>query len=141
MYRLALLIWLALGAVAQAQVPVIFPGPQGSQTLPLTATATGTTVAFSATLTGTAGKFTYICGFVLTSGGTTAATIGNATVTGTVSGTMNFSYVFPSTGQGILGVAFPSCIVASAPNTNIVVTLPSGGAGTVAAITSWGYLN
>jgi hypothetical protein len=141
MYRLALLAWLALCAVAQAQVPVVFPGPSGSQTIPLTATATGNTVAFSVTLTGAAGKFTYICGFVFTSGGTTTATIGNATVTGTVSGTLNFAYVFPSTGQGILGVAFPGCIISSAVNTNIVVTLPPGGAGTVAAISAWGYTN
>lgn len=143
MRKLALALWacLALFGAAQAQVMTVWPAPQGAQVTPLTATATGTTGAFSATLTGVAAKWTYICGFVLTSGGTTSATLGVATITGTVSGTMNFEFVFPSSGQGILGVAFPGCIVSSAVNTNIVVNLPAGGAGTIAAISAWGYVN
>lgn len=137
--RLALLSALLGLAPAQAQIVTTFPGPQGGQPSNLTATATGTTAQITATLTGVASKWTYICGFVLTSGGTTAAIVVDATITGTVSGTLNFQYVYVSSGQGILGVAFPGCISSSAINTSIVVTLPAGGAGTVNGITVWGY--
>lgn len=141
MKKLALLLALLFVGVAQAQPVVVWPPPQGAQVTPLTASATGTTGAFSATLTGVTGKWTYICGFTMTSGGTTAATLGNATVTGTISGTMNFTYVYVSSGQGLLGIAFPGCISSSATGTNIVVNMPAGGAGTTAAITAWGYIN
>lgn len=142
MKRLALLLALfCLLGVAQAQVVTVWPPPQGAQVIPLTASTTGTTGAVAATLTGAAGKFTYICGFTMTSAGTTAATLGNATITGTVTGTLNFTYAFVSSGQGLLGVAFPGCITSSAVNTNIVVNMPAGGAGTTVAVSAWGYLN
>lgn len=111
--------------------------PAGAQ--PVTASATGTTAAVAATLAASPVRTTYICGFVMTSGGTTAAAVGNATVAGTIGGTLNFTYVDVSTGQGLLGVAFPQCIPGSALNTAIVVTMPAGGAGTVAAVSAWGY--
>ena len=137
----ALLIYLGLASAALAQVVTTKPFPEGGQTNNLTNSATFTTNTSSATLTGVAGRFTYICGFVVTSAGTTAATLGAITITGTVSGTMNFEYAFVSIGQGILGVAFPGCISSSAANTNIVVNTPAGGAGTVGAVTAWGYTN
>lgn len=107
----------------------------------ITATNTGTTGAVAVTLAAsTTGKTTYICGFVITGGGTASAVVGNATVANTVTGTLNFSYVDVSAGQGLLGVAFPRCIPANATNTAIVVTAPaSGGSGTVKAVTAWGY--
>ncbi len=54
---------------------------------------------------------------------------------------LNFEYAFVSSGQGILGVAFPGCISSSAVNTSIVVNVPAGGAGTVGAVNAWGYTN
>jgi hypothetical protein len=138
---LALFLAALLGiAPAQAQIVTTAPFPQGGQPNNLVASATGTTGSFTATLTGVAGKWTYLCGFVVTSAGTTSATLGNIAITGTLA-TMNYEYAFVSSGQGILGVAFPGCISSSAVNTSIVVTLPAGGAGTVAAITAWGYTN
>lgn len=114
------------------------PGiPAGSTAI--TNSNTGTTAAVSATLAGVSGKTTYICGFTITSGGTTAALAQNATVAGTISGTMNFTYVDVSSGQGLLGIAFPICLPASGQNTSIVVTAPAGGTGTVAAVSTWGY--
>lgn len=139
--RLALLLALLGLAPAQAQVVTTAPFPQGGQPNNLTASAVGTTGQITATLTGVAGKWTYICGFVLTSAGTTAATVVDATITGTVTATMNFQYAYVSSGQGILGVAFPGCISSSAINTSIVVTLPAGGAGTTNGISIWGYTN
>lgn len=136
---LALAIFWALPA--QAQLNTVWPPPQGSQPNNITASATGTTGQITATLTGAANRWTYICGFVLTSGGTSSATVVDATITGTITGTLNYQYVYVSSGQGILGVAFPGCISSSAVNTSIVVTLPAGGAGTVNAISAWGYTN
>jgi hypothetical protein len=106
---------------------------------PLTASTTGTTAATAATLAGTVGKTTFVCGFTMTSGGTSAAVVADATVSGTISGTLHFAYVSVSSGQGSFGVAFPLCIPASATNTSIVVTEPAGGTGTVSAVTAWGY--
>ncbi len=137
----ALLLCLGLASAALAQVVTTKPFPEGGQTNNLTNSATFTTGTSSATLTGAAGRFTYICGFVVSSAGTTAATLGAITVTGTVSGTMNFEYAFVSTGQGIFGIAFPGCISSSAANTSIIVNTPAGGAGTVGAVTAWGYTN
>ena len=137
---LILLLALALGS-AQAQVVTTKPFPEGGQTNNLTASVTGTTGAIVATLTGASNKFTYLCGFVVTSGGTTSALVGAITVTGTISGTMPFTYVFVSSGQGILGIAFPGCISSANQNQNIVVNVPAGGAGTTVAVTAWGYTN
>lgn len=114
-----------------------------NQSTPITASATGTTAAVTATLPGVVGKTTFICGFVMTSGGTTTAAFANATVTGTIGGTLNFVYgaVAPAVGQGLLNIVFdPVCVPASAQNTAIVVTQPAGGTGTTAeALTVWGY--
>jgi hypothetical protein len=109
---------------------------------PITASAVGTVAAVTATLPGVVGKTTFVCGFSMTSGGTTAALTVLATVVGTISGTLNFAYVAPAAGtQGRLIVSFaPVCIPASAMNTAIVVTQPAAGAGTVeAAVSTWGY--
>src|SRR5437899_4610220 len=106
----ALCLWQA-----QAQVPVVWPAPQGAQVNPLSASASGTTGAISATLPGATGKLTYVCGFVVTSSGTTPVVTGNVTITGT-SPILNFIYNFVNSGQGLLGVALPGCIVSSAAN-------------------------
>lgn len=126
-------------AFGQAAQPVIEVSQYPSKASPVTASATGTTGATSATLPAISTRTTYICGFVITSGGTTSALVQNATIAGTVSGTMNFTYVDVSSGQGLLGVVFPQCIPASAKNVTIVVTAPAGGTGTVVAVSAWGY--
>jgi hypothetical protein len=97
----------------------------------------------AATLAGAAAKTTYICGFVITSAGSTAAAVVSPTITGTISGTLTFSYatVAGATLQNAtLSIAFPRCIPASATNTAVVVTLPALGAGnTNATVIAWGY--
>jgi hypothetical protein len=136
----ALLISVVVASSALAQVPSWTEAgpstgiayPAGAQ--PITGSATGTTGAIAATLAASVARTTYICGFVMTSGGTTTAIVGNATVTGTIGGTLNFAYVAVSSGQGLFGVAFPQCIPGSAINTALVVTMPAGGVGTVGAV-------
>lgn len=137
-------------AVAWAQVPPSGSGANGwyltladaanlGPKVPVTSSATGTTGAITATLAADAAKTNFICGFTMTSGGTTTGTVANATVAGLTGGTLNFAFVMPSVGQGLLGVAFPACLSGSAKNVAIVVTQPAGGAGTVAAVAAWGY--
>lgn len=139
---LALLLGILALAPALAQVVQVAPVPQGAQLIPLTASTTGTTGAISATISGTTGKFTYVCGFVITSAGTTSATSGTATLSGTVSSNMSFIYTFPAAGsQGLLGVAFPGCITSRATNTPITIVAPAGGAGTTVGANLWGYTN
>lgn len=137
----ALLLTFGLASAALAQVVTTKDFPQGSQTNNKTASTDFTTGASSATLTAQSGKWTYLCGFTVTTGGTTAATSGKVTITGLISGTMSFTYVFVSSGQGIMGIAFPGCISSSAVNTAIVVNTPAGGAGTVGSVNAWGYTN
>jgi hypothetical protein len=137
----ALLILFGLANAALAQVVTSKPFPEGARPNNLTASTAFTTGASSATLTGAASKWTYLCGFTVTSAGTTAATLGAITVTGTIGGTMTFEYAFVSSGQGVFGIAFPGCISSSAVNTSIVVNTPAGGAGTVGAVNAWGYTN
>jgi hypothetical protein len=139
---LAALVLLATPAGAQVQN---WWGGSASGTgypnnsTPITASATGTTGAISATLPGVAGKVTFICGFTFTSGGTTTALVTTATITGTIGGTLSYIYVFTTGSQGLFGIAFPVCIPASAMNTAIVVNQPAGGTGTVGAVSAWGY--
>lgn len=142
--KLRLVLALALGlavAPALAQVVQVAPIPQGAQLFPLTASTTGTTGAISATIAGASGKFTYICGFTVTSAGTTTATAGTVAISNTASQNLYFTYLFPSSGQGILGVAFPGCITSNSTNTSITVSLTAGGTGTAATVNLWGYRN
>jgi hypothetical protein len=142
MYRwLVALLLLVCSIVAAPGVEVtsLNNGLYPPRATPIANSATGTTGATSATLAAASGVTTYICGFVITSGGTGMALVGNATVVGTIGGTLNFTYVDVSSGQGLLGVAFPLCLPATGQNVSIVVTAPAGGASTVVAVTAWGF--
>jgi len=130
---------LAISALFTLASVVTADSAQTTTPVNITASTTATTGAFSASFAATSNKTNYICGFVITSGGSSASTVVTATITGTISGTLNYSYVFPSSGQGVLGVAFPQCIIASAQNTAITVSVPAGGTGTNAALSIWGY--
>jgi len=97
----------------------------------------------AASLAAVSGRTNYLEGFTVTAGGATAALDVNVTVTGLVTGTFNYSFVFPL-GAGVgavpLVVNFDPPIKASAANTAITVTLPAGGAGnTNAAVNINGF--
>jgi hypothetical protein len=98
----------------------------------------------AATLTGAAGRFTFISGFEVTASGSTVALPVTVTVTGTISGTLSYTFTFPAgvlVGANPLVVEYTTPIQSSAVNTNIVVSCPSGGAGnTNATVTAHGYL-
>jgi hypothetical protein len=107
---------------------------------PVTASASGAAAAaVSATLPAVAGKTTYLTGFCVTATNPTAAVNGLVSVTGTISGGLNFQFVEGVGLGGQLCPPLPKPIPASAANTPIVVALPaitSGGAG---AVTAFGF--
>src|SRR5215472_11175488 len=145
-----LLIGVALGAligVAQAQQPVTGPLPLGpSGSTPLVAGVSATANQVVATLTGTAGQWTYLCGFVATSTGVAAAAAANGFISGTAGtnaasglGVLPFQFGFV-TGQSVLGMTLgPGCIVAARQGGSIQITIPSGGTGATTALDVWGY--
>lgn len=108
--------------------------------VPYTATATGTTGATTATLTGASLVTTYICGLSIRANATAAAT-GNATVTGAITGTLNFTqWTAPNaSGLGVTEQIFSPCVPASAANTSIAVVSAAPGTGGVVSVTAWGY--
>lgn len=97
----------------------------------------------TATLPAAAGKTTYICGFTITSAGSTAAAVVSPTVTNTITGTLTFTYVSVAgatlANQSLI-VPFNPCVPANAANTTIPVSLPSLGAGnTNTTVNAWGF--
>lgn len=106
---------------------------------PVVASASGTTIAPTATLPGVAGKTTFMCGFAATSYGTNN-TNGFVQINGIIGGnTMYFAYVIPATGQGQLVVPFRPCLPANAANTAITIQIPAAGAGGSSTVNAWGY--
>ncbi len=85
-----------------------------------------------ATLTGTATTTVYISGFTCTMGGATAAAEVDIAVTGTLGGTMTYTQGAPlgaTVPPSVINIQFNPPFPASAVNTAIVVTQPSGGTG------------
>jgi hypothetical protein len=102
--------------------------------------AVGTTGATTATLPAAAGKRTYLCGFSIRANATAAAT-GNATATGVLGGTLNFTQ-FTAPLASDLGIVEPrigpTCLVSADINTAIVVTSAAPGAGGTVSVSAWG---
>jgi len=134
----------ALAFVFLSGFPAFAQSPLPLQGVGITASSGNVAAgAAVATLAAATGRVTYICGFAITSSGSTGAAIVNPTVTGTVTGTLTFTYASvagATLSNPSLVVPFTPCISASAPNTAVVVTLPTLGAGnTNASVSAWGY--
>lgn len=114
--------------------------PYPATAVPYTATATGTTGATTATLAGASSVTTYICGFSIRANATAAVT-GNATVTGVITATLNFTqWTAPNaTGLGVTEMIFSPCVPASGTNQSIAVVSAAPGTGGVVSVTAWGY--
>jgi hypothetical protein len=97
----------------------------------------------TATLPATQGRYTYLCGFSITSSGSTGALVVSPTATNLVGGTATFTYTSiagVTLANAPLVVNFTPCVPANAVNTTIPVSLPSLGAGnTNATVNAWGY--
>ena len=107
------------------------PIPDGA--IPLTGSsgtiANGTATA---TLAASATLKTWITGFEITGTGATGALVVSPTVTGVVTGTLTYTYVFVAGATTLnqpLIVPFPTPIPSSAINTAIAVSCPASGAG------------
>lgn len=135
-------LWVfpATGATFPVSGTVGYSSQYPAGATPITASATGTTGATTATLAGTSGKTTYICSLSIRSNATAAAT-GNATVTGTITGTLNFTHwTAPlASGIGLTEMIFNPCVPASAPTTGIAIISPAPGSGGVVSSTGTGY--
>lgn len=136
----------AAGVVAQPVSLPPFPAnaATGVAATPITA-ASGNVAAgvATATLAGAAGKTTYICGFSITSSGSTAAAVVAPTIANTVTGTLTFTYVAVAgvtlANQSLI-IPFNPCVPANAANTTIPVSMPSLGAGnTNTTVNAWGF--
>lgn len=94
------------------------------------------------TLAATSGKTTYLQGMMMTSDGATVAGGVGCTITGTITGTMNFVYDYGviTAQNGPLALNFGLGIPASTTNTTIVLSCPASGAGGLhASMAAWGY--
>lgn len=142
------ILLLLLGLIATSADAQTYSGSPASGTsigsypygaTAITASATGTTAATTATLAAAATYKTYICGFSINSTATAAAA-GNATVTGAVTGTMNFEQgtgTSPAVVQTVEN--FNPCVPSSGVNTAIAVVSAAAGTGGVVSVTAWGY--
>ena len=141
MKKLALfLLGLLLTEPALAQQCIV-GSPSSKQVVPQQATAVGTTGALTITLPAAANQYTYVCGFTVTSVPGASATAGVRAVTlSGIATTMNWSYLDPASGQGFVGIAWPTCIPSTAVNTAITLTVPATTATNIAASSSsmWG---
>lgn len=128
------------GVSGGTTIPVTQSNQYPVSAVPYTATATGTTGATTATLAGASSVTTYLCGFSIRANATAAAT-GNATVTGVITATLNFTqWTAPNaSGLGITEMIFAPCIPASATNTSVAVVSAAPGTGGVVSVTAWGY--
>lgn len=97
----------------------------------------------TATLAAASGKTTYITGFSVTASGATAAKVAQVTVTGCITGTKTYTFVFPA-GATVaatpLVICFGKPVPASGVNTAIAVACPaSGTGGTNCTVTAEGF--
>jgi hypothetical protein len=108
------------------------PGAANTGQTGVTASSTGGAQANNCTLAAVAGKTNYVTGFEVTGAGATAAGVISITLTGIISGTLNYSLAIPAganAGVPPLVVQFTEPIPASAVNTALTLNVPSFGAG------------
>lgn len=127
------------GAPIGPSNPLPITTGSGVQT-PLTASATGTTAATTATLAGATSKTTYICGWSVDADAT-AATVGDMTVTGIITGTLTRRQGVAAVAAGTASTSqiYSPCLPASATNTGIAVVSIAAGSGGHTDVNVWGY--
>lgn len=114
-----------------------------NEAMPITASATGTTSAITATLPAVAGRTVFLTSIVVTSSGATAAGSSTVTVTGTVGGSLSFVYpqvAIANNNQAPLDVFYEPAVQASSSNTAISATVTLGAGTTAGAVTLTGYM-
>ena len=110
--------------------------PSGS--IPLVVGVTGTTGAVTASLPGSPGRLTYMCGLHIDAAGSGA--IGPITITGLAGGTTwTYQATAGNSGTSPPVQTYSPCIPANAANTAIVVTTSADGTASAVDINTWGY--
>lgn len=107
-------------------------GTTGASGTPVSASQTATAGAINITLPAVAGKTNYLTGFEVTGGGATAGSIIDVVVGGIGGANLHYAFAVPTgatLGAAPLIVTFATPLQASAPNTAIVLAVPSFGAG------------
>ena len=107
----------------------------GGASMAVTAAASGTTAAVTATLAGAVGKITFLSGFSVSAAGT--GTISPITVSGIVGGP--FVYQGISAGGAPFVHAFSPGVPAANVNTPITVTTTADGTATAVNVNVWGF--
>lgn len=145
MKRLLALACVLFAGPALAQSGAPFMAPSNQTGLDAVSASSGNVAAgtATATLAAVSGWTTYICGFSITSSGSTGALVVSPTVTGLNGGTLTFTYTSiagVALANAPLVVPFSPCQPATAQNVAIVVSMPSLGTGnTNATVNAWGY--
>jgi hypothetical protein len=139
---IALLIGSLFCSSAQAQVGANTTYPPSS--IAITGVFSGAdTSSAVATLLGTSGRSTYICGFAVSGLGLTTGAAVNVAVASLAGGTTaNFQLVFPTgvtTAVTPLQQTFTPCLPASVVGNNLTITVPGGAGNTSVNIAAWGY--
>ncbi|HET8744308.1 MAG TPA: hypothetical protein VFM98_01795 [Ramlibacter sp.] len=112
------------------------PGYPDATTPVHAASANGAASAITATMPAVPGKINYLTGFEITSGGATAASLVDVTITGIAGGTLTYvlGVVAGATAANApLLVEFTKPVPASDQNIAITVNVPSLGAGNTKA--------
>lgn len=139
----AALLSSALCAVAPAQ-EISFRSVYPAGAIPVNgASGNVANASAAASLPATAGATNYVCGFSITSSGSTAAAVVSPTLAGVVNGPLTFTYASVAgatlSNQPVL-IDWAHCIPASGQNVAITITLPALGAGnTNATVNIWGF--
>lgn len=137
--------FIPCGAPGALPLPVVILNPTNApvaevveQPQVVTAIATGSTGAVTATFALVPNKTLYICGFDVSALGGTAA-IGPITVTGLLGGT--FTYQFTSTAAGVtLNRLYTPCVPAANQTTAIAIVTTADGTASAVDVNAWGVV-
>jgi hypothetical protein len=133
--------YVPCGAAGARPLPSVLlntPNVVPQQPQVVTAIATGTTGAVTATFTLVPGKTLYICGVdVSTIGGTAESS--PVTITGLLGGTFTYQLPVNATGGQIpLSRTYTPCIPAASPSTAIAVVTTAASGATAVDVQAWG---
>jgi len=113
--------------------------PYPSTAIPESASGTGAAAAIAvATLAASVGRTTYLSGFCVTTANAATVENGLVTVTGTITGALDYEFVETVAG-GQLCEQFNPPVPASGTDVPIVVTLPAIASGAAGAVAAYGF--
>ena len=139
-----LAILFLIGITAGAIKPADAQSPPGAIAIS-NSTADAAATAATATLAAMPGHVTYLCGFIVSGSGATAASVVAITVSN-LNSSMTFDLQVPAGATVALpaqpNYTFSPCLPGNATNTAVTVGIPSLGTGNLhSSVTAWGFQN